>query len=85
MKIEDWRNHVLEGSMKGVDEKMSQTIIKKWLHAYSLEADAAMSAIREALASNPVFQVHQQKAESLLQRWAQIRKTCEKASKAASL
>ena len=81
MKEEDWRNHVLEGSTEGVDEKKSETIIKGWIRSYAAEADATMSALRTAMESNAVVQAHRQKAEMLLRRWAQIKEICESALK----
>ncbi|KAJ5639723.1 uncharacterized protein N7484_007585, partial [Penicillium longicatenatum] len=80
MKEEDWRNHVLEGSTDNVDVQKTETIIKGWLHTYAKEADATMSAIKVALESNAVVQIHRQKAETLLRRWEQIKDICERAS-----
>jgi hypothetical protein len=85
MKEEDWRNHVLEGSTEGVDEKLSEDIIKGWLRTYCAEADAAVDALRAAMESDPVVQTHRQKAETLLRRWVQIKEVCESASRAIDL
>lgn len=85
MKEEDWRNHVLEGSTEGVDERLSGDIIKGWLQTYCMEADAAMGALRAALESGTVGQAHRQKAETLLRRWVQIKDICEDASRAIDL
>jgi hypothetical protein len=85
MKEEDWRNHVLEGSTEGVDEKLSEDIIKGWLRTYCAEADAAVDVLRAAMESDPVVQTHRQKAQTLLQRWAQIKELCESASRAIDL
>lgn len=85
MKEEDWRNHVLEGSTEGVDEKLSEDIIKGWLRTYCAEADAAVDALRAAMESDPVVQTHRQKAQTLLRRWAQIKEVCESASRAIDL
>ncbi|KAJ5613545.1 hypothetical protein N7528_007199 [Penicillium herquei] len=85
MKDEDWRNHILEGSIDGVDEQKSAEIIKEWLDIYALEADATTRAIKMALASNPVAQAHPEKVEILLRRWEQIKQICDSAAKAISL
>ncbi|KAJ5726381.1 uncharacterized protein N7483_007738 [Penicillium malachiteum] len=85
MKGEDWRNHVLEGSIDGVDEKKSMEIIKGWLDVYTSEADATTRAIKMALASNPVVQAHREKVEVILRRWKQIKQICYCAAKAMSL
>lgn len=79
MKEEDWRNHILEGSTKGVDEKQSEAIIKGWLETYRTEADAAMNSLRAAMESDAVIKAHRQKAKALLRRWAQIKDICESA------
>ena len=84
MKEEDWRNHVLEGSTEGVDERQSEAIIKGWLQTYATEADATINAILAAMESNVVVRAHRQKAETLLRRWKQIQNICERASKAIS-
>ncbi|KAJ5296674.1 Complex I intermediate-associated protein 30 [Penicillium atrosanguineum] len=85
MKEEDWRNHVLEGSTEGVDENLSENIIKGWLQTYCTEADAAVNALRAAMESDAVVQANHQKAETLLRRWAQIKGVCESASMAIDL
>lgn len=81
MNEENWRNHILEGSTDGVDEKKSETIIKRWIRTYAAEADATMSALRTAMESNAEVQAHRQKAEMLLRRWVQIKEICESALK----
>jgi myo-inositol catabolism protein IolC len=85
MNEEDWRNHVLEGSTEGVDEKKSETIIKGWIQTYAAEADATMESLRSAMQSNAVVKAHRQKAETLLRRWDQIKEICESALKAIDL
>lgn len=85
MKEEDWRNHVLEGSTQGVDEKQSEAIIKGWLETYRAEADAAMNTLRAAMESDAGVKTHRPKAEMLLRRWAQIKKICESAAAAVDL
>lgn len=85
MKEEDWRNHVLEGSSEGVDEKQSEAIIKGWLGTYRAEADAAISTLRAAMESDAGVKVHREKAEMLLRRWTQIKKICESAAAAVDL
>lgn len=80
MKEVDWRNHVLEGSTKGVDEKQSGAIIKGWLETYRAEADATMNALRGAMESDAEVKAHRQKAEMLLRRWTQIKQICENAT-----
>lgn len=85
MKEEEWRNHVLEGSAEGVDESLSEDIIKGWLQTYCTEAGAAVQILRAALESDAVVQAHHQKAETLLRRWAQIKEVCESASRAIDL
>lgn len=85
MSEEDWRNHVLEGSTKGLDEAKSETIIKGWIRTYAAEADAAMVSIREAMQSHAVMRAHRQKAETLLRRWSQIKSICESALVAIDL
>lgn len=85
MKEENWRNHVLEGSTEGVDEKLSGDIIKGWLQTYCMEAEAAVDALRAAMESDAVVQAHRQKGETLLRRWAQIKEVCESASRAIDL
>lgn len=85
MKEEDWRNHVLEGSTKGVDEKRGEAIIKGWLETYRTEADAAMNTLRAAMESDSGVKAHRQKAEMLLRRWAQIFLICESAAAAVDL
>lgn len=85
MKGEDWRNHVLEGSTNGVDEKQSEAIIKDWLQTYRAEADTTMNALRAARESDAVVQTNRHKADTLLRRWAQIKKICESAANAIDL
>lgn len=85
MKEEDWRNHVLEGSTKGVDEKQSEAIIKGWLQTYRAEADAAMNALQAARESDAVVQTNWPKADTLLRRWAQIKEICASAANAIDL
>lgn len=85
MNEEDWRNHVLEGSTKGVDEKKSEAIIKGWIRTYAAEADATMKSLQTAMQSNAMVQAHRQKAEMLLRRWNQVKATCENALKAIDL
>lgn len=85
MNEEDWRNHVLEGSTEGVDEKKSEAIIKGWIRTYAAEADATMKSLQSAMQSNAVVQAHRQKAETLLRRWAQIKEICESALQAIDL
>ncbi|KAJ5692184.1 hypothetical protein N7462_001607 [Penicillium macrosclerotiorum] len=79
MNEEDWRNHILEGSTEGVDEKKTEAIIEGWIRAYAGEADAAMKYLQEAITTNPVLQAHRSKAETLLRRWTQIKKICNNA------
>lgn len=80
MKEEDWRNHVLEGSTKGVDEAQSEVVIKGWLQTYRKEADAAMDALQTVMKSDvEPMHSHSQKVEMLLRRWTQIKKICESA------
>lgn len=85
MNEEDWRNHVLEGSTKGVDEKQSGAIIKGWLEIYRAEADAALKTLRAAMESDAEVKTHQEKAETLLRRWAQIKRICESAAESVGL
>lgn len=77
MKVEDWRNHVLEGSTDGVDEKRSEAIIKGWLFDYIAEAKVALESIRIGLQSNPNFMANREKIITLQRRWEQIRAICE--------
>lgn len=85
MREEDWRNHVLEGSTKGVDETQSGIIIKEWLQTYRTEAEAAMNALQTVMKSDAVVQKHCQKVKTLLRRWTQIKKICESAVGAIDL
>lgn len=85
MKEEDWRNHVVEGSTEGVDEKQSEAIIKEWIQTYRAEAETAMNALQAAMGSDAVVQTHRQKAEMLLRRWTQIKDICESAARAIDL
>ncbi|KAJ5219883.1 hypothetical protein N7468_009087 [Penicillium chermesinum] len=85
MEEEDWRNHVLEGSTKGMDVKKLTAVIGGWLQTYITEAEATIKSIEEAEETNAVIQAHHAKAQSLRRRWAQIKNICETALKEISL
>lgn len=77
MELEDWRNHVLEGSTDGVDENKSQAIIKGWLSDYLAETEVALETIKVGLQSNLDFMANRDKVITLQRRWEQIKATCE--------
>lgn len=81
----DWRNHLLEGSSRALDERKSEAIIRDWIRMYGKEADAVMAALRTAMASSAWIKAHRQKAEMLLRRWEQIKNLCESAVEAVSV
>lgn len=85
MKEEDWRNHVLEGQSKGLDEALSEATIKGWISTYAAEAEAGISALETAIEVNPTVQEHRTKAETLLKRWKQIKNICEHAAETVSI
>lgn len=84
MNEEDWRNHVLEGSTKGMDVQKLISIIEGWLRTYIAEAKTTIKSISEAEQSNAVIRAHHQKTEALRRRWTQIKEICESALKALS-
>ncbi|KAJ6117567.1 hypothetical protein N7512_007292 [Penicillium capsulatum] len=61
MNVEDWRNHVLEGSTQGVDEQRKK---------------GTLDAMEAAMESNPDFRANPQKINTLLKRWAEIEAMC---------
>lgn len=85
MKEEDWRNHVLEGQSKGLDETLSEATIKGWISTYAAEAEAGISALEKAIENDPTVQEHRTKAEILLKRWKQIKDICEHAAETVSI
>ncbi|KAJ5110909.1 hypothetical protein N7532_001444 [Penicillium argentinense] len=85
MEEEQWRNHVLEGSEEGFDEKKTNIIIQGWLKAYLSEAEVTVSALHTAMKSGAVPEAHHGKAEALIRRWAQIHRVLEGALSATSL
>jgi hypothetical protein len=85
MKEEDWRNHVLEGQSRGLDESLSEATIKRWILTYAAEADVGITTLQKALEANTTVQEHRPKAEMLLKRWKQIKELCEHAAETISV
>ncbi|KAL4922197.1 hypothetical protein BDW62DRAFT_78942 [Aspergillus aurantiobrunneus] len=83
MLLEDWQNYLLGYSTKGADAKKSEDVIQGWIRTYMEEADLYINELGN-LGSSEIGQKHQEKVQTLLKRWKQIKDLCTVALKTVS-
>lgn len=78
MTPKNWQNYVLGYSTKGVDDKKTETIIRKWIKAYAGEASTTIAKVGDMTSQTDG------RIEMLLRRWKQIYDLCQQAVEAVS-